>query len=132
VEIPYMVNNMSDTVKKIKFRDPPSINWVAAKELLVPRVEKALKARYANSDFEVVDIVGDGYPDPDKVLILDMTSGWGVYYNNVMKLHPVVKLIVNGEKKRIKIPGIINAMITYDEVSKTWNCTAFEILNLKN
>ncbi|MFH2106211.1 MAG: hypothetical protein ABII22_03045 [Candidatus Micrarchaeota archaeon] len=123
---------MSDIAKKMKFRDPPSINWVAAKELLFPRVEKALRAKYANSDFEVVDIVGDGYPDPDKVLILDMTSGWGVYYNNIMKLHPIVKLNVGGEKKRIKIPGIINAVLTYDERKKEWGCTAFEILDLKN
>lgn len=111
-------------------KDPPRISWLRAKQLLFPRVLKSLESIYEVHDLEVIDIVGEGFPEPENAVIQDRTNGWSVYYNNLMKLHPIIRLTVNGEKKRIKIPSVINAVLNYDEKGDIWECTSFQLLKI--
>ena len=112
---------------------PPTLRWLNAKQMLFPRILTALKKRYGDiSHVEVVDIESEGFPDPEEVITQNRTNGWSVYYNNPMKLHPVVKIIVDGEKKRVKVPAIINALFNYSEEERSWSCTSFSMITVKN
>ena len=74
----------------------PSISWLTAKQLLFPRVLKTLQVTYGDlPGLEVIDIQGEGFPEPDEAVIQDRTNGWSVYYNNLMKLHPIIRVTVN-------------------------------------